>query len=79
MMSLPLFKSHTATDNPWAPAELLGVADRLGTLAPGRDADIVALGGDGFMKRLEATFGRKLNAKRTGRPKKAQAAAAGKK
>jgi putative transposase len=36
------------------------------------------LGGEGFVKRLEATFGRKPNAKRTGRPKKVQAAAAGK-
>ncbi len=32
------------------------------------------LGGDGFVKRLERTFGRKLNPKRTGRPKKAAAA-----
>ena len=36
------------------------------------------LGSDGFVKRLEATFGRKLDGKRTGRPKKkAQAVAAG--
>ena len=37
------------------------------------------LGSEGFVKRLEATFGRKLNAKRTGRPKKTQAVAAGEK
>lgn len=36
------------------------------------------LGGDGFVKRLEAALGRKLDGKRTGRPKKEQAAAAGK-
>ena len=36
------------------------------------------LGGEGFVQRLEATFGRKLDGKRTGRPKKEQTAAAGK-
>jgi imidazolonepropionase-like amidohydrolase len=28
------------------PAEILGIADRVGTLAPGRDADIVVWSGD---------------------------------
>jgi len=37
------------------------------------------LGSDGFVKRLETMFGRKLNTKCTGRPKKSQAAATGKK
>ena len=32
------------------------------------------LGSERFVKRLEGKFGRKLNPKRTGRPKKAQAA-----
>ncbi len=36
------------------------------------------LGGVSFVKRLEAMFGRKLNPKRPGPPKKAEAAAAGK-
>ena len=31
-----------------APAELLGVADRVGTLAPGKDADFAVLTGDPF-------------------------------
>lgn len=37
------------------------------------------LGSEGFVKRLEATFGRKLNPKRTGRPKKTEAVGAGEK
>ena len=38
------------------------------------------MGSEAFVKRLEALFGRKLDGKRTGRPrKKAQAAAAGEK
>ena len=36
------------------------------------------LGSEGFVQRLEATFGRKLNPKRTGRPKKEQTTGAGK-
>ena len=30
------------------PAELFGVADRVGSLAPGRDADVVVWSGDPF-------------------------------
>src|SRR5207244_7684529 len=31
-----------------SPAEILGVADRVGSLAPGKDADFVVLNGDPF-------------------------------
>jgi imidazolonepropionase-like amidohydrolase len=40
------------------PAELLGVADRVGTLAPGKDADFVVLSGEPFRahSRVEAVY-----------------------
>ncbi|MCC6670017.1 MAG: amidohydrolase family protein [Planctomycetes bacterium] len=40
------------------PAEVLGVADRVGTLAPGRDADVVVWSGDPFdpATRIESVF-----------------------
>ena len=40
------------------PAEVLGVADRIGSIAPGRDADLVVLGGDplGSDNQVQAVF-----------------------
>ena len=40
------------------PAEILGIADRVGTLAPGKDADIAVFSGDplDLMQRVERVY-----------------------
>ena len=77
LLDLELWKEVTRGEN-WREALGRTRDEDAAEMAALRRATLTGrpLGSEGFVKRLEATFGRKLNPQRTGRPKKAAAAAA---